>query len=326
MILRSRILNRKNWKGFLPSLSWAHLENSYRKEKMKIKYYPGCSIKTNAQHFEISTREVLKELGYELDELKRWTCCGTVFSLTSDDLVHHLAPVRNLLRVKEEGGERVLTLCSMCYNTLKRANILIRGDSEKRDKIKDFMYKEVLGYEGDVEVIHLLQLLKEIGFEKIKEKVNVSLEGLKVAPYYGCMLLRPEEAAIDDIEEPSIFEETIALTGAEIVSFPYKNECCGSYQTLRRPDIVLERTRTIINSARSARADMVLLSCPLCSFNLEAKQEDVMGKHYGFKEMPVIYFPQLLALSFGLDESKTRFDLNVVDPIPILEKTGIMVK
>ncbi len=293
---------------------------------MKIKYYPGCTIKTNAQHFEISTMAVLEQLGVELDELKRWTCCGTVYSLTSDDIMHHLAPVRNLLRAKEEGGDRVLTLCSMCYNTLKRANILIRGDSEKRDKIKDFMYKEVLGYEGDVEVIHLLQLLKEIGFEKIKEKVNVSLEGLKVAPYYGCMLLRPEEAAIDDVENPTILENVIELTGAEAVNFPYKNECCGSYQTLRRLDIVIERTRTIINSARNSGADILLLTCPLCLFNLEAKQKEVMEKYFGFKEMPVIYFTQLLALAFGLSDEKIRFDLNEISPVSLLEKTGILVK
>ncbi|TES90351.1 MAG: heterodisulfide reductase, subunit B [Candidatus Cloacimonadota bacterium] len=291
---------------------------------MKIKYYPGCTIKSNGEHFETSTKAILEILDYELDELKRWTCCGTVYSLTSDDLMHHLAPVRNLLRAKEEGGDRILTLCSMCYNTLKRANLLIQKDSEKRDKIKDFMYKEVIGYEGDVKVIHLLQLMKEIGFEKLKENVKVPLDGLKVAPYYGCMLLRPEEAAIDDIENPSILEDIIELTGAEPVNFPFKNECCGSYQTLRRPDIVLERTRTIINAARNGGADMVVLSCPLCLFNLEAKQKDVMEKHFGFKEMPVIYFTQLLALTFGLDEEKTRFDLNSINPSQTLEEKGLL--
>lgn len=291
---------------------------------MKIKYYPGCSIKTSAEHFEISTKAVLKCLDVELEELKRWTCCGTVYSLTSDDIMHHLAPVRNLLRVKEEGGDRVLTLCSMCYNTLKRANILIKKDEETREKIKDFMYKELIGYDGNVEVLHLLQLLLEVGVEKIKKNVKVSLHGLKVAPYYGCMLLRPEEAAIGDVENPTIFEDIIGLTGAEVVNFPYRNECCGSYQTLRRPDIVIERTKTIIDSASNNGADIILLSCPLCAFNLEEKQDAVAEKYYGFKKMPVIYFSQLLALSFGLDEDKIRFDLNSIDPSQILEEKGLV--
>ncbi len=292
----------------------------------KVKYYPGCTIKTTAQHFEISAIAVLGKLGIELDELKRWTCCGTVYSLTSDDIIHQLAPVRNLLRVKEEGGSEVVTLCSMCYNTLKRANLLVKKDIEKKDKIKDFMYKEIVKYDGEVKVIHLLELLKRIGFDRLKEQTKISLSGLKIATYYGCMLLRPEEAAIDDIEEPTIFEDVINLTGAETVKFPYKNECCGSYQTLRRPDIVIERTRTIVNSARNAGADLIALSCPLCAYNLEAKQEDVAEKYFGFKKMPIVYFTQLLALAFGYDESGTRFDLNIVSPTEKMEEKGFLVK
>jgi heterodisulfide reductase subunit B len=293
---------------------------------MKIKYYPGCTIKTHGVHFESSAKAVLEKLGVELDEIERWTCCGTVYSLTSDDIMHHLAPIRNLLRVREQGGDRVLTLCSMCYNTLKRADILVQQDTEKRDKVKDFMYKEVIGYEGGVKVLHLLELFKEIGVEKIREKVMFRLEGLKIAPYYGCMLLRPEEVAIDNIEEPRILENIIETTGAEVVNFPFKNECCGSYQTLRRPDIVLERTRTIINSARNNGADLIVLSCPLCLFNLEGKQSDVAEKFYGFKGLPVIYFTQLLAYSFGLKEDSTRFDLNVIDPSSILQEKGTLKK
>jgi heterodisulfide reductase subunit B len=291
---------------------------------MKVKYYPGCTVKSSGQHFESSAKGVLETLGIELEEIDRWTCCGTVYSLTSDDIMHHLAPIRNLIRVKEQSGTRVVTLCSMCYNTLKRAELLVRGDIEKRDKVRDFMYKEVVKYEGGVEVLHLLQLLREIGYDAIKEKVALSLAGLRVAPYYGCMLLRPEEAAIDDRENPRVLEELITLTGAEAVNFPYKNECCGSYQTLRRPDIIVERTRTIVTSARDNGADVIVVSCPLCIYNLEAKQESVVETYYGFKGIPVIYFTQLLALAFGLGDEKTRFDLNTIDPRAVLSKKGLV--
>jgi heterodisulfide reductase subunit B len=293
---------------------------------MKIKYYPGCTIKSNGEHFESSAKAVLAKLGVELEEIDRWTCCGTVYSLTSDDLMHHLAPIRNLIRVQEQGGDKVVTLCSMCYNTLKRADMLIQRDIESRDKVKDFMYKEVIGYEGGVEVLHLLQVLKEIGFDAIRENVKIRLDGLKIAPYYGCMLLRPEEAAIDDREEPHILEDIMQLTGAEVVNFPYRNECCGSYQTLRRPDIIIERTRTIINAARNNGADFVLVSCPLCLFNLEEKQRDVGEKHYGFKELPVIYFTQLLAFSLGVDATGIRFDLNLHNPMDVIENKGILTR
>lgn len=293
---------------------------------MKIKYYPGCTIKTHGQHFEISTRAVLGELGVELEEIERWTCCGTVYSLTSDDLIHHLAPIRNLLRVKQQGGEKVLTLCSMCYNTLKRADLLVQANEEKKDKIKDFMYKEIVGYEGGVTVVHLLELLQSIGYEKIKEKIKRPLNGISVAPYYGCMLLRPEEIAIDNYEEPSIFEDIISLTGAKVVNFPYRNECCGSYQTLRRPEVIIERANRIISSARDNGADMILLSCPLCSFNLETKQKDVADVHFGFHGIPVIYFSQLLAFAFGFNSDKVRFDLNEIDPTPIFERVEKAIK
>ena len=135
---------------------------------MKISYYPGCTLKTTAKNFEDSAIAALMRLGVELTELPRWNCCGTVYSLASDDLIHKLAPIRNLIRVKEQKQSRVLTLCAMCYNTLKRANIFIREDSESRDKMNDFMYREEIDYEGDVEVLHLLEFLRdEIKFAEI---------------------------------------------------------------------------------------------------------------------------------------------------------------
>ena len=132
---------------------------------MRIPYYPGCTLKTNAKNFEVSAIESAKILGIELVELPRWNCCGTVFSLTSDDLMHHVAPIRNLIRVQEMNEDgfvkdeyRLLVLCSMCYNTLKRANLRVKENPDDLKKINDFMYLEKEGYEGNVEIIHLLRL------------------------------------------------------------------------------------------------------------------------------------------------------------------------
>ena len=144
---------------------------------MKIPYYPGCTLKTQAKNFEISALASAKVLGIELVELPRWNCCGTVFSLTSDDLIHHVAPIRNLIRVEEMNKEgimkdeyRLVTLCSMCYNTLKRANLRIKENPEELKKINAFMHLEE-DYQGKVKVVHFLEILKEIGFEKIKQKL-----------------------------------------------------------------------------------------------------------------------------------------------------------
>ena len=154
---------------------------------MKISYFPGCTLKTMAKNFEDSALASMSSLGIEMVELPRWNCCGTVYCLTSDDLIHQVAPIRNLIRVKEQKNKRVVTLCSMCYHTLKRADKLVKEDREKLDKLNDFMDREDVKYGGEVEVLHLLEILKnEVGFNRITKKVKVSLEVLKVAPYYGC--------------------------------------------------------------------------------------------------------------------------------------------
>ena len=92
-------------------------------QKRRLLYYPGCTLKTTALNFDDSAVAMAKALGIELEELKRWYCCGTVYSLATDDVIHQLAPIRNLVRVQEQGEDQIVALCSMCYNTLKRANL-----------------------------------------------------------------------------------------------------------------------------------------------------------------------------------------------------------
>jgi len=291
---------------------------------MKIPYYPGCTLKTNAKNFETSTLAVAKALDMELIELPRWNCCGTVFSLTEDDLIHHVAPIRNLIRVQEmnkngtiRDEHRLLTLCSMCYNTLKQANIRVRENPADLKAINDLMYLEE-DYEGQVEIIHFLELLKELGFEKLKEKVSNPLDGLKIAPYYGCMLLRPKEVAIDDPEEPTIQGELVSALGAEVIETPYNKVCCGSYQTLDNKYAVSNLAYDILSHAQERGAEAILLSCPLCAFNLDFRQKEIKERHPHFHEMPVLYFTQLVAFALGLGDQAYGFDLNYVDPEPLL--------
>ena len=281
---------------------------------MKRPYYPGCTLKTTAKNFESSAIAALRALDVELVELKRWNCCGTVYSLASDDLIHKLAPIRNLIRVKEEGGARVLTLCSMCYNTLRQANMFFEKDKEASEKMNQFMDREV-DYEGDVEVLHILKFLKdEIGFDNISKKVKNTLGELKIAPYYGCLLLRPSEIAIDNPENPSLLEDLFYSLGMYTVDFPYKNECCGAYQTVNQIDLIADRTHTMISLARGCGANIMVTSCPLCQFNLETRQENLKEKYADFVEMPVLYFTQILGAALGVSKKDLRFDLNHFNP------------
>ncbi|MCK4352345.1 CoB--CoM heterodisulfide reductase iron-sulfur subunit B family protein [candidate division WOR-3 bacterium] len=291
---------------------------------IKLPYYPGCTLKTSAKNFEISAIESAKILDIELIELPRWNCCGTVFSLTSDDLIHHIAPIRNLIRVQEMNGNgivkdehRLVTLCSMCYNTLKRANLRVKENPDDFKKINDLMYLEE-DYNGNVEVIHFLELLKKTGFEKVKEKVKKPLKNLKIAPYYGCMLLRPKEVGIDDPEDPTIQAELLESLGAEVIDNPYKKVCCGSYQTVQDKYVVSELTYDILTHAQREGAFAITTSCPLCAFNLDNRQKEVKEKHQDFKQIPVFYFTQLMAIAFGLGEKYCSFDLNYINPRPLL--------
>jgi len=286
---------------------------------MDLSYYPGCALKTRARGLEDSAIASMQALGVNLVEIQRWNCCGATYSLADDDLAHHLAPVRNLIRVKEQGADKVATLCSFCYNALKRANLLMQRDKEKRKTLNDFMEEEI-DYDGEVEVLHLLEVLRdEIGWESISEKVKMPLLGLKVAPYYGCTLLRPQEIAIDQVERPSILHQLLEATGAEAIDFPFATECCGSFQIVSNPDPVTQRTWEILSSALKRGAEAIVLTCPLCHFNLDQSQLEQMQRYSDFKSIPIFYFSQLLALTLGLDPEVCHFELNYQNPLSLLK-------
>lgn len=292
---------------------------------MRLSYFPGCTLKNYGKNFEDAALCALKRLEVEVEELKRWNCCGTVFSLSSDDLIHHVAPVRNLIRSKELGTDKLMTMCAMCFNTLKRSNERVRNNQEDLDIINDLMYREEIKYEGDVEVVHLLEVLKnDITFEKIAPRVQKPLQNLKVANYYGCYLVRPADIGFDDPENPTILEDLSTVLGATPIDFPYKVECCGAYQTVDKPEVVADRTNQILTSARSRGADLVAVSCPLCAFNLDHRQKETLALYPEFKSIPVVYFTQLLAIALGCPEESLRLDLHYIDPKPVLREKGFM--
>lgn len=292
---------------------------------MKITYYPGCTLKTHAKNFEDSALCSLRELGVSVEELPRWNCCGTVFSLATDDLIHHVAPIRTLIRTKETNSDTVMTLCAMCYNTLKRANERVKKDIDSQEKLHKFMDEEKIAYQGDVKVLHLLELLRdEIKFENLAKRVVKPLKGLKIASYYGCLLVRPKEIGFDDVENPTVLENLTTALGAKPIDFPYKTECCGAYQTVDKPGVVADRSFQILSSARRLGADVVIVACPLCAFNLDHRQKETAKKYSEFTKMPILYFTQIMALALGCPEEALRFDLHYVDPRPLLHGKGFI--
>jgi heterodisulfide reductase subunit B len=281
---------------------------------MKIIYYPGCTLKTKARNLGDTAVAAMGLLGIELEELTRWNCCGAVYSLADDDLIHQVAPVRILVRAMEQGGGKLVTLCSMCYNTLARANLIMKNDEEKRNTINNFMDEEK-DYNGEVEVVHLLSYLEEqVGWKALKEKVKTPLTDINIAPYYGCTLQRPREVGIEAPGSFQLMTELLETLGAKAIRISEADLCCGSYQIIGNPEAAGNNSAKIVKSATKAGADALSMSCPLCEYNIGKKQGG----------LPTFYFTQLLAVALGAAPEDCHFELNHVSSLELLKTKGII--
>ena len=173
--------------------------------------------------------------------------------------------------------------------------------------------------------IHLLKFLADdIGWSKVREKVKVPLQNLKVAPYYGCTLLRPTEVAIEHPEHPVLFNEFLEALGATVVDFPDSTTCCSSYEILSNPNFGIENVARILKSAQDWGAEAVATSCPLCEYNLGIRQKDALRKHGELKKIPTFYFTQLLAIALGLGSETCHFELSHEGALQLMEKKNYL--
>jgi heterodisulfide reductase subunit B len=278
---------------------------------MRLPYYPGCTLSTKARGYDRSGRAVAAALGVDLEELPEWQCCGATFPLMLDDSMALIAPTRVLYQA-QCAGERLVTLCAVCFNVLRRSQALLRRDREMLERINWFTEQD---YEGGVRVSHLLEVIRDdVGWEMLSERVVRPLAGLRAAPYYGCLLLRPhEEIGLDDPESPSILHDLLRSIGAEPVDFPYSIECCGSYLTVKAPRVSETLSHDIVASARARGAQVLVTACPLCQFNLDYPQRPTEAGHTG-RELPVVYFTQLLAVALDLPEETRGIEGHYADP------------
>ena len=287
---------------------------------MIIPYYPGCTLNTVAKVFETSAMESALSLGFELKELDQWNCCGASFPLTPDNIMGLTAPTKVLANARKE-GETVTTLCSVCYNVLKRTNGVVRDDKERRGILNDFMEEE---YDGSIDVVHFLEILRDtIGFNKVKEAVKRPLKGIKAGAYYGCMLLRPEEVKIDDVEAPTILEDLLKAMGCKPVDFPNRIECCGAHLAMGNEDVVVRLSGNVMTSAADEGAEMIVTSCPLCQYNLEKSQKRLIKEVSGYRALPIVYFTQILGLALGQSDEVVGFDENEWDVRPLLKEREV---
>lgn len=301
----------------------------------RVAYYPGCALKERSAHLERPALGAAEKLGFELDELDSWTCCGAVPPPSEERIMNLVAPIRILKDVRDAGDEVLVTICDFCYNSLKRANHRVRTSDLDRKRVNAFLREnqprrdylpsteeDYRDYLGEVRVMHLLEYLRDVvGFEEIAQSRSTELSGLRLAPYYGCVMLRPEdEIGLDSVENPTIIEDFLAALGAETVAYPYRTVCCGSYLSVSFPESSARLCSNIISSAGEKGADAIVVSCPLCFYNLDSRQEMISELYPGTKSMPILYFTQVLGMAMDLDISDLGFDRHYVDPEPVVEK------
>jgi len=261
---------------------------------MRYSYYPGCTLKTKAKNFEDTTLRTAKALGLEMEEVPEWQCCGALYPLNTDEFFPLLAPVRALAQAKAAAHDKLVTLCAGCYNVFKRTNRVMRQDGEVRRKVNGYLDEK---YTGEVNVVHYMEVLKnDVGFASVADKVQKKLSGRKIAPYYGCLLLKPrDEMNFDDVENPNIFEGFLTALGAEPVDYPYKTECCGSYLSMANAEVADTAVGRILLSAYKNGAELLVVACPLCKYNLEEYQQGLRAVAGQEVKLPVVYFTELLA-------------------------------
>ncbi|GAB4472425.1 MAG: hypothetical protein Kow00124_10450 [Anaerolineae bacterium] len=279
-----------------------------------VAYYPGCSLHSTAGEFDHSTRAVCEALGIRLIEPKGWVCCGSTAAHRADPQAAISLPLQNLILFEQSGFSEVTMPCAACFNRHKVAqHEVAAGHAEP--EVDGVRYQET------VQVNTLIStILTHVGIEGIEAVVKQPLTGLKVAPYYGCLLTRPPEVTgASAPENPTDMDQILAALGAEVVDWSYKTTCCGAAHSLTRPDIVLDLSSRLIQEARRAGADALAVACPLCHMNLDARQFQM-----GLSEtVPVLYFTQLMALAFGLGERAAALGKNLADPRPLLRSKGL---
>ena len=289
---------------------------------MELGYYPGCCMESTAKAYDISTVAVLKELGVDLVEIEDWNCCGSTPAHQTGHLLSMALSARNLSLGEGHGVDKMTTPCVACYSHLKTAEIEFESESEA-DEINKVLEQP---YNGTVSVYNLIEVLVDlIGIDTIAKKVKKSLDGLKVVPFYGCLLTRPEKITdFDHPTDPQSMDQLLEVLGTEVLQWGAKTNCCGAAYSLTDTDIVVKHCGDILEEAKAVDADMIVVACPLCQLNLDTRQSEV-EKEIGKKlDIPVLYITELLGLSLGISRSDLAIGKRLISSKSILKNKKII--
>lgn len=275
---------------------------------------------STARDFKMSAIAICERLGVKLEEIPGWTCCGSSPAHASDPSLAASLPVLNLLKAQSVGGD-VVTACASCYSRLRAANDSMSRKGTARDKVDRMVGEE---YRGETAVRHLLDVLvNDVGIDLIRDYVETTLRGLKVACYYGCLLSRPPKVvAFEDSENPTSLDRLVEALGGKPVEWPSKVECCGAGLGLTAPSVMKDLTFGVLDMAEQAGARCIVVACPLCQSNLDLRQKESCEAGGRKITMPILYFTQLLGLALGIEPKTLGLDKLITSPKEVLEHMG----
>lgn len=280
-------------------------------------YYPGCSLEHTASPYDQSVREVFKTLGIGLHEIEDWNCCGATMYMSVKKTVGHAVAARNLA-IAQKMNMDVCAPCSSCYTILRKTNKQVHWDPTDRARINEALGAANLVYDKDVEVRHPVDILyNEVGVEKLKSLVKHKLSGLRVAPYYGCQIVRPD-GVFDDVDDPVTMDKLMEAVGATVTYYPCKVRCCGGMLMTTGEDIALKLNMQLLQAAEENGADVIATACPLCEMNLEAYQDKINARYGKNFKIPIVYFSHLIGIALGIPAEKMGIDKLLIQPLKLL--------
>ncbi|MFZ5647331.1 MAG: CoB--CoM heterodisulfide reductase iron-sulfur subunit B family protein [Bacillota bacterium] len=279
---------------------------------MKLAYYPGCSLEATAREYDQSSRAVCRELGLDLEELEDWNCCGSSSAHNINHVLAAALSARNIA-LAQKAGMDVAVPCAACFARLRKADQVLKKGGKMKEELEEMVEFK---YTGTVGIISLLEAIVErAGLERIRQKVKRPLSGLKLACYYGCLMVRPPEVrGFDRVENPMMLDRLIESLGADVKQWSYKTECCGASLSLTRVEVVEELVTRLTRAAREAGAEAIVTACPLCQSNLEMRQK-------GDNKLPSFYFTELLGLAMGLPDTVEWMGRHINNPSELINRT-----
>jgi len=276
-------------------------------------YFPGCSLEKMAISYNHSALETTYKLGVNLKEIEDWNCCGATAYFHVDELLAYTLGARNLAMAEKEGLDLVAP-CSGCYKNMFFTQVHLNHDPDLKEHINAALEEDNLQFTGNTTVHHLLDLfVNEIGLEKIKETVKQPLTGLRVAPYYGCQILRPRKDH-EDVENPSFFEGLLSAIGATPIDYALKMKCCGGSLLITSRPAAFSMVHNLLKNAVDNGAEVIATACPLCQINLECYQQQINREFNTHFSVPVVYFTQLVGLALGIKPKRLGLGKEFISP------------